>query len=154
MFRNADFDAEPASSKMAAFIEQLQELENLEPEGRMGTPDDIPQSVALKKIGIFPDYRKQRPDGLMQFDDAAVPLKRYILGMSMIYISETHHEPEEGDFRDSLIWSQAITCDCDVLWTETQWTYEHPIIHQVLDRLDREPMAVVRDFTEFKNCLH
>lgn len=68
----------------------------------------------------------------------------------MIYISETYHEPEIGDYRDAIIWSQAIYCDCDILWTEAQWKYEHPIISQVMERLNRRPLQVVHNFEEFQ----
>ena len=150
LFRDADFDAEPASSVMMEFIEGTRRLETLDPEGRMQIPDDVPQSVALKKIGVFAEYAKQRSDGMAILDDADIPLKQYIFGMSMIYISETHHDPEPGDYRDAVIWSQAISCECDVLWTETQWKYEHPVINQVLDRLERKPLEIVKDSDEFK----
>lgn len=153
MFRDADFDAAPAATVLKQFIEGLRRLEDLDPDGRMEIPDDVPQTVALKKIGIFPEYATERSDGMSLFNDASVPLKRYVLGMSMIYLSETYHEPEEGDYRDAIIWSQAISCDCDVLWTEIKWTYEHPVISQVMDRLDRKRLDVVQDFNEFKELL-
>lgn len=153
MFRDADFDAAPAANVLKQSIEGLRQLEQLDPDGRMDVPDDVTQSVALKKVGIFPEYRTQLPDGRFLLDDAYVPLKRYVFGMSIIYISETYHEPEAGDYRDAIIWSQAISCDCDALWTEVKWTYEHPVIRQVLDRLDRKPLAIVQDFSEFKTLL-
>lgn len=153
MFRDADFDAAPVATVLEQFIEGLRQLDHLEPNGRIDVPDDVTQSVALKKVGIFPEYRTQLPDGKFLLDDANVPLKRYVFGMSMIYISETYHEPEVGDYRDAIIWSQAISCDCDALWTEVKWTYEHPVIRQVLDRLDRKPLAIVQDFSEFNTLL-
>lgn len=87
---------------------------------------------------------------MISLDDADIPVKRYIFGMSMIYISETYHEPEPGDYRDALIWTQALISGCDVLWTEQQWKYEHPIIDQVLGRLEEAQLDIVINFKEFK----
>lgn len=154
LFRDADFDAEPATTVLSEFIESTRRLDDLDPEGRIDIPDDVPQSVALKKIGIFADYTHQRSDGMALLQDANIPFKRYVFGMSMIYISETHHEPEPGDYRDAVIWSQSISCGCDLLWTETQWKYEHPIISQVLNRLDRKPLNIAKDFDEFQSLLN
>lgn len=150
LFRDADFDAAPATDVMRGFIKQTRKLDQIELEGKINIPDDVPRSVALKKIGIFADFAKQRPNGMAVLDDADIPPKRYVFGMSMIYISETHHEPEAGDYRDAVIWSQSISCDCNVLWTETQWKYEHPVISQVMERLERKPLDLVKDFDEFK----
>lgn len=153
MFRDADFDAAPAATVLKQFIDGLRGLENIELDGCMEVPDDVLQSVARKKIGVFPEYSTQLPDGRYLLDDANVPLKRYVLGMSMIYLSETYHEPEKGDYRDAIIWSQAISCECDALWTEIKWTYEHPVISQVLNRLDRKRLDIVQNFHEFKGLL-
>ncbi|WP_436906818.1 hypothetical protein [Halosimplex marinum] len=153
MFRDGDFDAEPASSVLSEFIEDLRGLEDLELEGHFEVPEDVSKEVASKKIGLFAEYTQNQSDGLEQFEDSRVPLKKYVFGMSMIYISETYHEPEPGDYRDAIIWSQAIYCDCDILWTEAQWKYEHPIIKQVMERLNRKPLDVVHNFEEFQKQL-
>lgn len=151
MFRDADFDAEPASSATAQFIEQIRLLEDIDIGGRrMDIPADTPRSEALKKIGIFAEYAKERPDGMAYLVDTDIPLKKYVFGMSLIYISETYHEPEIGDYRDAIIWSQAISCECDVLWAETKWKFEHPVISQVLDRLERKRLDIVHDFENFQ----
>lgn len=150
MFRDADFDAAPAATVLKQYIDKIRRLEDIDTDGGMDVPDDVPRSVALKKIAVFAEYRERLQDGRYRLNDAAIPLKRFVFGMSVIYISETYHEPEEGDYRDALIWSQAISCGCDVLWTETRWKYEHPVINQVLNKLKRKPLNTVHDFPEFK----
>lgn len=150
MFRDADFDAAPASGVIEHFIAQLRAMEDLDWKGLMWFPEDIAPTVAKKKVGIFAEYvTVQGVKG--EFDDANVPIKKYVLGMSLIYLSETDHDPEEGDYRDALIWSQAILSECDLFWTEVQWTYEHPVIQEVLESLKRKPMDIVHDFESFRD---
>ena len=73
--------------------------------------------------------------------------------MSMIYISETCREPDEEDYRNAMIWSQAIIAGCDVLWTEQKWDDEHPIIEQIIERLDRGKLEIAKEFDEFEKQL-
>lgn len=75
MFRDGDFDAEPASTVLTEFINDLREIEELEFEGHFEIPEDISEEVASKKIGLFAEYCQDQSDGLAQFDDSRVPLK-------------------------------------------------------------------------------
>lgn len=151
LFRDADFDEGPISSRISQFVNEYREIENADLDERMDIPEDTSKKVAIKKIRTFPGYTKRRDDGMIVLDDANIPKKRYIVGMSMIYISETRHEPEAADYRDAMIWSQAIISGCDVLWTERQWEYEHPIISQILERLDRKDLAIANGLNEIGN---
>lgn len=154
LFRDSDFEGEPATAAMTQFIDQLRKMEELDVEGRMQIPDDTTDSIAVKKAGLFHEHGTQRPDGMISLDDAAVPFKKYVLGMSLIYISETYHEPELGDYRDASIWIQALVSSCDVLWTEEKWKYEHPVIKQVLARVDGEDPEIVINFDEFQQIFN
>lgn len=150
MFREGDFDADSELSVLKEFVEDIRNIENVDPEDHVDLPKNVSESIGLKKIALFCEHATTQPDGKARLDNSSIPIARYILGMSLIYISETTHNPELGDYRDAVIWSQAIYSDCDILWTETQWKYEHPIIKQVLDRLDRKPLKIVHRFDEFQ----
>lgn len=153
LFQDGDFSSDPATSAMSEMIDDLRGLEELNADDRMDIPSEVNQTEAIKKAGLFIDYVKQHPNGRSMLDDRDVPLKRYVFGMSMIYISETYHDPESGDYRDAMIWTQAIVSECRILWTEVQWTYEHPVIQEVMNRLERSPLEIVADFGKFRDVV-
>lgn len=155
IFRDSDFDDEPALSVLTRHIDQFRELEELNlndyiQNDSLQVPNDTTPEIAVKKSQVFHEYGTKTPSGMISLDDANIPVKRFIFGMSMIYISETYHNPEHGDYRDALIWSQALISGCDILWTEQKWKYEHPIIDQVLNRLEETELEVVIDFNGLK----
>lgn len=132
LFRNSAFEDGPVTAKLSTFVEEYRELD----------ADNAPQSVAVKKVRTFPNYTT-RDTGTVSVEDERVPTKRYVVGMAMIYISETCDEPTLGDYRDGMIWAQAIISGCDVFWTDHSWPPDHSILRQVYDRLDREPITFV-----------
>ena len=154
LFREAKFDDGPVLSRISKFVEEYSEIDAMDLEERLDIPEDTSPEVAIKKIRTFPSYTKRGADGRMAIEHEDIPLKRYVVGMSMIYISETVREPDEEDYRDAMIWSQAIIAGCDVLWTEREWNEEHPIIEQIIERLDRDELTIAKNFDEFEKRLN
>lgn len=153
LFREANFDGGPTLGRVSRFVEEYSNIDAMDLDGRMDIPEDTSPEVALKKIRTFPEYTKPG-DGTMVLEDENVPTKRYVLGMSMIYVSETRHEPQAEDYRDAMIWSQGIIAGCDVLWSDQQWAYDHPIVSQIVERLDRGELEIATDVDEFESALH
>lgn len=154
LFREATFDDGPVLSRISKFVEEYSEIDAMDLEERLDIPADTSPEVAIKKIRTFPGYAKRGADGRMAIEHENIPLKRYVVGMAMIYTSETYHEPDEEDYRSAMIWSQAIISGCDVLWTEREWNDEHPIIEQIVERLNRGKLEIAEDFDEFEKQLN
>lgn len=150
LFEDADFDDGPILSKVSRFVDEYREMENSDVEGQIEFDEDMSEMAALKKIRTFPGYIERSLEGTMDIDDESIPVKRYVIGMAMIYVSETYDEPDEEDYRNAVIWSQAIISGCDVLWTDRQWDGDNPLIEQVVERLDREYVDFAADFDEFE----
>ena len=150
LFREANFDDGPILSKVSRFVEEYSGIEDTNLEAELGLDEDLSPMASLKKIRTFPSYIERTIEGTMDIDDDEIPVKRYVVGMAMIYVSETYDDPGEADYRSAVIWSQAIIAGCDVLWTDRQWQSDHPLVKQVVERLDREYVEFAADFDEFE----
>lgn len=149
LFEEADFDDGPILSKVSRFVEEYRDIEDTDVDGRPELGEGS-RMTTLKKLRTFPGYIERTIEGKMEIDDEEIPVKRYVIGMAMIYVSETHDDPDEADYRNAVIWSQAIIAGCDVLWTDRRWEGDHPLVEQVVERLDREYVDFAADFDEFE----
>ena len=152
LFREGNFDPNPASSHFAETVKRLKRWGDFQIDGELTSSSNLPEEFIIKLFKAFPEYQEE--DGKKVLELADVPLNIFVFRMSLVYISETTHDPELGDFRDAIIWSQAILTECDVLWTETQWKYQHPVISRVMDRIENNSLSVVHDYEDFKNKLN
>jgi len=152
LFREGSFDPKPASSHMAETVKRLREWGEFQINGELRSSTDLPDEFIIKIFKSFPEYQKEE-NGTKVLELADVPLNIFVFRMSLVYISDTTHNPELGDFRDAIIWSQAILHECDVLWTETQWKYQHPVISRVMERIRGEFLSVVHDYEGFREQL-
>jgi hypothetical protein len=150
MFREGNFDPKPVSSHLAETVERLREWGEFELNGELKSTHDFSDDLIVKIFKSFPEYEEEEDETkVLEFSD--IPLNIFVFRISLVYTSETTHNPELGDFRDAIIWSQAILHNCDVIWTETQWKYQHPVISQVMDRFEDNFLNVVHNYEEFKN---
>ena len=153
LFQDAEFKDGPVLTRVSQFVDEYRQIDEADLDVLMKDPGDESRSVAIKKIRTFPSYTQRRDDGGVELDDESIPTKRYVVGMSMIYVSETRKEPQPDDYRDAMIWSQAIIAGCDVLWTDQQWEYDHPIIARTAEKLDRDELEIASDFEAFETAL-
>lgn len=158
MFRDGYFDDEAIVSLIHQHIDSLRDLEDIDVGDRMDIPEGKSREVALKEVGVFAEYAKLQEDGRYSMDDADVPSKWFIFAMSIVYMSDVYitedkHELDGGDYRDMIIWYQAIISGCDVLWIEKDWKYKYPVIDNVLEHLERKPLHLAQNFPEFKEVI-
>lgn len=148
LFQDAEVDDGPMLSSISQFVSEYSDIDEMELQERVDIPRETSRKVAVKKIRTFPRYVKKDDDGTIVVADEEVPKKRYVVGMSMIYISETRDEPEVREYWDAMVWAQAIICGCEILWTTSQWKHDHPILSQVRERVDRKELELVTDLNE------
>lgn len=153
LFRDADFDDGPVFSRVSELVDEYRKLEARESGDELTPSGTAVQGASLKKVRTFPEYVARDDDGTLTLEEANIPLKRFITGMSMIYVSETRQDPEAADYRDAVTWTQAILSGCDLLWTEREWAPDHPLIEQVVERLDRDYLEFVGDVAEFETAV-
>jgi len=149
MFRESSFDAESALSHTTETVEGLREWGEYQIDGELNSSEELSDELVIKIIKSFPEYQFE-DDEAKVVELADVPLNIFVFRMSLVYLSETNHDFKSGDFRDAHIWSEAILHNCDVLWTEPQWQYQHPVISRLMDRIECDPLSLVHDYEGFR----